>query len=62
MKNVKKQMKCIDNSTYEDCLTVGKIYEVELEPVGKEDTMYHLIDDNGDALQTMIHRFVEVTE
>lgn len=53
-----KEMVCVDNSTYEDCLTLGKTYEVYQDPHG----MYHLHDDDNEALQTMIDRFEEVKE
>ena len=43
-----------DNTDYENCLTVGKLYEVSQDSNG----MYSLVDDNGDALQTMLDRFV----
>lgn len=49
-------MICNDNSTYEDCLTIGNTYDVTRDIHG----MYHLYDDNGVPLQTMINRFVEV--
>ncbi|MCT1392018.1 hypothetical protein M4D76_27625 [Peribacillus frigoritolerans] len=46
--------KLMDNTDYEDCLTIGKLYEVSQDSHG----MYSLVDDNGDALQTMLDRFV----
>ena len=32
-------MKCINNRDYEDCLTLGKIYDVQIEEVGNRDSM-----------------------
>jgi hypothetical protein len=50
-------MRCIDNRTYEDCLTVGKVYPVGTYPVGDGDTMHTLFDDDGDRLQTLLNLF-----
>lgn len=55
-------MKCIDNRDYEDCLTVGKVYEVEIEIMGTAATMKKLLDDNGEFLQTMLDRFIPVSD
>lgn len=51
-------MKCINNRDYEDCLTLGKIYDVQIEEVGNRDSMKKLLDDNGEFLQTMLDRFI----
>lgn len=56
------EMICINNSTYEKCLTVGKAYLVTIEGPNKENPMYSLKDDNGDFLQTMINRFEKNNE
>ena len=50
-------MKCIDNHDYVECLTVGKVYEVEIEDMGAAGSMKKLMDDNGEFLQTMLDRF-----
>jgi len=49
---------CINNWDYEDCLTVGKMYKVEVEFINDDkDIMYKFVDDNGEPLQSMINRF-----
>lgn len=45
-------MVCVNNSEYEDCLTLGKVYLVK-----EVDGMQQLIDDNGEWLQTALRRF-----
>ncbi len=62
MNKVKKSMILSNNRDYEDCLTINKIYDVEIEDIGNEDNIYIFIDDNGDELQTMIHRFKDVSK
>lgn len=62
MNKVKKSMILRNNRDYEDCLTINKIYDVEIEGIGNEDNIYIFIDDNGDELQTMIHRFEDVSQ
>ena len=52
------KMVCINNVNYENCLTVGKVYDVEMESIST-GTMYKVIDDNGEFLQTMVDRFKE---
>lgn len=51
------RMKCISNNTYEDCLTVGKEYDVRQEYVGN-GIMKHVVDDNGEWLNTMMELFI----
>lgn len=53
---MKKMMRCVNNWDYEDCLTLDKIYEVEI----CEDGMKKFIDDNGESLQTMLDRFENI--
>ncbi|MGG1571564.1 hypothetical protein [Fictibacillus sp. NRS-1165] len=55
-----KRMRCVNNIDYEDCLTKGGIYDVEMENLGNGESMKKLNDDNGDFLQTMLGRFEEV--
>lgn len=62
MNKVKKSMILRNNRDYENCLTINKIYDVEIEDIGNEDNIYIFIDDNGDELQTMIHRFEDVSK
>jgi hypothetical protein len=57
MRNDIYKMKCVNNSTYEDCLTIGKIYDVKIESEDDGDIMYHVIDDNGEKLRTLVKRF-----
>lgn len=52
-----KQMTCVNNEGYEDCLTVGKEYLVTIEYFPSGDSMKKMTDDNGEFLQTMIDRF-----
>ena len=51
------QMICVDNYTYKDCLTVGKLYDVTPINDSYGETMYCLKDDNGEQLNTLLHRF-----
>jgi hypothetical protein len=50
-------MKCINNKDYEDCMTIGKTYLVEMKDEGRSDSMKRFIADNGETLQTMLDRF-----
>lgn len=54
-----KKMICIANWDYEDCLTLGKSYHVSIESLDNNLNMYHVFDDNGEPLQSMIERFKE---
>lgn len=53
----KKTLRCVDNTDYVNCLTLGKEYEVEIEYVSLFDSMKKVTDDNGECLQTMVDRF-----
>lgn len=55
-----KKLKCIDNRDYEQCLTIGKVYDVEIEELGNGSSMKKLKDNNGEFLQTMVERFEEI--
>jgi len=49
-------MTCVNNTGYEDCLTLGKKYEVEVEYI-EGSSMKKVLDDSGEPLQTMLDRF-----
>jgi hypothetical protein len=55
----RKRVKCVNNNTFEDCLTVGKSYEVEVEKDGGGQgmDMYYLLDDHKAPLNTLSWRF-----
>ena len=57
-----KVMKCINNTSYEGCLTLNKRYMVAIEYLSGRIVMYHFIDDEGGELQTHICRFEEVVQ
>src|SRR5688572_6598818 len=62
MSEKKLLAKCIDNDSYPDSLTLGKIYEVkESSPVG-DDKFYSFIDDEGDEIECWQSRFEVVEE
>lgn len=50
-------MKCINNTDYEDCMTIGNVYDVEVEEMENGAKMHKFLDDNGDFLQSMLPRF-----
>jgi len=54
-----KIMKCISNSSWENCLTIGKIYEVKTEQ-WNNDAMYYLNDDNDEPMNTHLSLFEDV--
>lgn len=60
MTKIVKAMKCVNNKEYEDCMTIGKIYEVEIEKIGKNNSMKIFKDDNGEFLQTMLDKFHDI--
>ena len=53
-----KQMVCVNNIDYEDCMTIDKSYEVTLRDFGGQ-TMYSFLDDNNEPLQTLAERFID---
>ena len=53
-----EKMICVSNIDYEDCMTLGKVYDVEAEPDARDSScLYKFVDDNREPLQTMVRRF-----
>ena len=56
-----KKVKCIDNSTWERSLTIGRVYDVIGEEViGEDERYYRIIDDEGDNWSYLKDRFEDV--
>lgn len=57
------KMECISNVSWEDCLTVGKIYDVKLVPgtAPGASYMHYLNDDNGEPMNTLLDLFKPIT-
>lgn len=51
------KMQCVNNRDYEDCMTIGKVYDVDIEDMEHGNSMKKFLDDNGNFLQTMLDRF-----
>lgn len=56
VRNDIRQMELIDNSTFEDCLTVGEIYSIEVE----DDMWCYFLDDADEPITTLMWRFKEI--
>lgn len=46
-----------NNLNHEECLTIGKEYDVKIELLEKGKLKYHFLDDNNRPLTTVINRF-----